>query len=174
MRMSLTELEGAVLSEIHDRGHHSAFQVRRAFQRSPSTEWSGSAGAVYPAIRRLAGRGLVHSEVLPTARRASRLTLTTQGVEALEAWAMDVKRAVGVGLDPFRLRSGIWDGLSPERRRACLTRLVEAVEAEIAAITSDLDELDSTERTRASWAVILQRSRRDWLIQQLSYPADDR
>jgi DNA-binding PadR family transcriptional regulator len=134
---------------------------------SPSTEWSGSAGAVYPAIRRLTERGLVHAELLPDARRASRLTLTPDGIQALEGWAMDVGRALGVGLDPFRLRAGIWTNFAPEQRRACLTRLLEGVEAELLAIANDLDALDGTERPRANWAMILQRARRDWLTNEL-------
>ena len=52
----VTELEGAILSEIQHRGNHTAFQVRRAFQTSPSIEWSGSAGAIYPAIKHLLDR----------------------------------------------------------------------------------------------------------------------
>ena len=48
---SLTELEGAILSEIHHRGASTAFKERKAFQESMSLEWRGSAGAVYPAIR---------------------------------------------------------------------------------------------------------------------------
>ena len=49
----LTELEGAILSEIYHRGQKTAFQVRRAFAASHSLEWKGSAGAVYPAVKRL-------------------------------------------------------------------------------------------------------------------------
>lgn len=169
--MALTELEGAVLSEIHHRDNHSAFRVRRAFQTSPSTEWSGSSGAVYPAIRRLTERGLVDAELLQTARRASRLTLTPEGERALDEWATDVGRAIGVGLDPFRLRSGIWAGLPSDRQTELLTRLLEAIDAE-----RDLEgthQLDETERPRAEWATILQDARRAWLVGQLELLAKE-
>lgn len=168
--MALTELEGAVLSEIHHRGNHSAFRVRRAFQTSPSTEWSGSSGAVYPAIRRLTERGLVNAELLQTARRASRLTLTAEGERALDEWATDVGRAIGVGLDPFRLRSGIWAGLPPDRRRDLLRRLIEAIDAERRA--DGAVQLDATERPRAAWAAILQEARREWLARELGMLGD--
>ena len=171
----LTEMEGAVLSEIHHRGHQSAFKVRKAFEASPSTEWSGSSGAVYPAIRRLTARGLVSSEPLPTARRANRLMLTEEGVAALEAWATDADRAIGVGLDPFRLRSGIWAGLPIDRRRQTLERLAAELDREIEAIEAGLAALDQVERPRAGWALRLQRARRSWIDSELDglVAADD-
>ena len=46
----LTELEGAVLTEIALRGNDTAYKVRRAFQLSPSVQWRGSAGAVSPTL----------------------------------------------------------------------------------------------------------------------------
>jgi DNA-binding PadR family transcriptional regulator len=165
--MSLTELEGAVLSEIHHRGNFTAFKVRRAFQQSPSTEWSGSAGAVYPAIRRLAKRGLLRLERLETARRSNRLSLTPEGVIALEGWATDIGRAIGVGLDPFRLRSGIWAHLAPARQREHLGNLLRALDEEIAATEAGLALLDFTERPRARLATLLQRGRREWVRTQL-------
>ena len=65
----LTELEGAVLTEIALRGDDTAYKVRRAFQRSLSVQWRGSAGAVSPAIRRLVRSGLVTSCPAPIAAR---------------------------------------------------------------------------------------------------------
>ena len=59
----LTELEGAILSEIQHRGQKTAFQVRRAFAVSFSLEWKGSAGAVYPAVKRLEQRGFIQASV---------------------------------------------------------------------------------------------------------------
>src|SRR3569832_2452332 len=58
-RGGLTELEGAILGVLRRGGAMSAYAMRQVFLVSQSDEWSGSAGAVYPAIarRRGAGRG---------------------------------------------------------------------------------------------------------------------
>jgi len=165
--MPITELEGAILCEIHHRGNQTAFRVRRAFLESPSLEWSASKGAVYPAIRRLTERGLIHTEILLTSPRASQLRLTDHGVAALEGWATDANRAIGVGLDPFRLRSGAWAHVAPSRLRLCLEQMRDALEGEIETITTSIASLDETERPRAEWALILQRARRDWITLQL-------
>ena len=160
---ALTELEGAVLSEIHHRGHRTAFQVRRAFQTSPSIEWSGSAGAVYPAIRRLAAAGLLLSTPIVTGRKGSALELTLDGVAAMEAWICDPVRATSVGLDPFRLRAGLWVTLDPERRDAALVRLKQAIDDDLARLTAALDDLDTVERARSEWSIRLQAMRSEWL-----------
>lgn len=167
METTLTELEGAVLSEIHHRGASTAFQVRRAFQVSPSVEWSGSAGAIYPAIRRLTEAGLIHAEAPASGRRTRRLSLTAQGIARIQDWIADVGRATGVGLDPFRLRAGLWAHLAPGRRRSTLQAILAALEVEIAASEGLLRTLDPVERRRAEWALILQNARRQWVQAEL-------
>lgn len=163
----LTELEGAVLSEIHHRGHDTAFQVRRAFQTSPSIEWSGSAGSVYPAIRRLADAGLIDSAPITTGRKGIRLSLSPSGFAALEAWICDPVRAASVGIDPFRLRVGLWDTLDPTMRTEALRRVQCAVAEELERLLASLGELDEVERTRTEWSIDLQNLRSRWLKNQI-------
>lgn len=164
---SLTELEGAVLSEIHHRGHDTAFQVRRAFQISPSIEWSGSAGAVYPAIRRLAEAGLIDTAAITTGRKGSRLAVSLRGEKALQAWMCDPERAASVGVDPFRLRAGLWATLDPETRANALRNIKRSVDEELARLLSSLQGLDPIERARTEWSIELQRIRSHWLTGQL-------
>ena len=162
----LTELEGATLSEIHHRANRTTFQVRRAFQTSPSIEWSGSAGAVYPAIRRLVEAGLVVSLPITTGRKGSALSLSLEGVRALEAWICDPVRATSVGLDPFRLRAGLWATLEPDRRTAALATLKASVDEELERLRAALDGLDPVERARSEWSIRLQALRSQWLDSQ--------
>ena len=161
--VSLTELEGAVLSEIHHRRNTTAFQVRRAFQTSPSIEWSGSAGAVYPAIRRLEAAGLILTTPITTGRKGNALALTPGGVAALETWICDPTRATSVGLDPFRLRAGLWATLPPQTRDAALAALKASVDQELKRLRAALDGLDSVERARSEWSIQLQEMRIEWL-----------
>ena len=51
----MTELEGAILGVIRLDPSCTAYRVRQVFLASRSDEWSGSAGAVYPAIDLTAG-----------------------------------------------------------------------------------------------------------------------
>src|SRR6185503_14228331 len=99
----LTELEGAILTEIAHRGADTAYKVRRAFQLSVNVHWRGSAGAVSPAIRRMKAAGLVAAAPHPT-RAGQVLALTVAGKAALERWATSIEPATSLGLDPFRLR----------------------------------------------------------------------
>ncbi|ATQ41110.1 PadR family transcriptional regulator [Caulobacter mirabilis] len=164
----LTELEGAVLSEIHHRNATTAFKVRRAFQVSPSLEWSGSAGAVYPAIRRLTAAGLIEARPTTSGRKTSLLALTAEGVARLADWICDARRAISVGLDPFRLRSGMWDFLDADRRQAALTEALAALNQELAFLADYLSRLDKVERRRVELSIVLQKARIAWIEEELA------
>lgn len=164
---ALSELEGAILSEIHHRGATTAFKVRKAFQSSPSLEWSGSSGAVYPAIRRLAGQGLIRTEAQASARKTNTLSLTSGGVSRLNAWICDIDRAAGLGLDPFRLRSGLWELLPPADRTAGLKALLAAVRQEIGNLETYRAGLDRVEQRRVDLSISLQKTRVAWLEEEL-------
>ena len=155
----LTELEGAILSEIEHRGQRTAFQVRRAFAESFSLEWKGSAGAVYPAVRRLEGEGLLSASEPIGGRRTRTLALTVIGREALRIWASDPFLSSSSGVDPFRLRAGIWS-LLPEPEKSALLSDVEAhIEHQIAQFEQHLPDLDPVEAIRIELALDLQRIR---------------
>lgn len=117
----LTDLEGAVLAEIAKRGATTSYVVARAFAASPSEYWSGSAGAVYPLIKRLAARGLLAAQADADGKR-TRLDyrVTDAGRAALEDWLLDVKRASGMGFDPLRTRLAHMELVDAEQRRKFL------------------------------------------------------
>ena len=165
---SLTELEGAILSEVHHRGRSTAFQVRKAFQVSPSLEWSGSAGAVYPAIAKLTASGSIRSEKTDSGRKTSLLSLTPEGETRLNDWICDPARAASVGLDPFRLRAGMWSALPAQTRRAAFDALHRRIGEEIVGLKARLTDLDAVERERIELAVLLQQARLDWLNLRLA------
>lgn len=166
--VTLTELEGAILSEIHHRGAETAFKVRKAFLASPSLEWSGSSGAVYPAIRRLSAQGLIRGEAQNSARKGSSLTLTTSGVSALNDWICDLHRAAGLGLDPFRLRSGLWQELPAAVRLKQLARLLVVLQTDIAGLEAYGAGLDRVERRRVDLSIGQQKARALWVEAELS------
>lgn len=169
----LTELEGAILSEIHHRSAGTAFKVRKAFQTSPSLEWSGSSGAVYPAIRRLSSQGLIRSEPQAMARKTNILSLTSDGVARLNAWIGDADRAGGLGLDPFRLRSGLWAHLPPNDRETGLKALLVVVRQGISDLEGYRSDLDRVEQRRVDLAISLQKARALWLEEELGQRLTD-
>jgi DNA-binding PadR family transcriptional regulator len=162
---TLTEVEGAILSEIAHRGNMTAFRVRRAFETSPSVEWSGSAGAIYPAIRRLRERGLLQGEETGDRRGTVHLSLTAAGDAAMLAWACDADRASSVGLDPFRLRAGIWMKLSSAQRRKTMRDTEAAIRANIAYLEEYQLHLDSVEAARITLSLAVQRLRLAYLAE---------
>lgn len=171
--VTLTELEGAILSEVHHRGAKTAFKVRKAFLASPSLEWSGSSGAVYPAIRRLTAQGLIHGEAQKSARKGSSLTLTQEGVVALNAWVCDLDRAAGLGLDPFRLRSGLWDELPHKVRLTQLAGLLAVLKADVADLETYGAGLDRVERRRVDLSIAQQKARAVWVEAELAFVKAD-
>jgi DNA-binding PadR family transcriptional regulator len=164
----VTELEGAILSEIQHRGNDTAFQVRRAFQTSPSIEWSGSAGAIYPAIKRLREQGLIHGEATHDGRSTVRLSLTAGGKAAVIAWACDSERSSSVGIDPFRLRSGIWALLPDDRRRSALQAAAAAIRDNVAFLRNYQARLDEVEAARVELSLRVQAVRLDWISEKLA------
>jgi DNA-binding PadR family transcriptional regulator len=126
-RAELTELEGAILGVLRRTGGSTAYHVRQVFLASRSAEWSGSAGAVYPAIARLKKSGLLAERARKDGRGTKICAITAKGEAAHEAWFCDVARATGAGLDPFRLRAGFWRDLVPGEQRALAQRLRNAL-----------------------------------------------
>lgn len=155
-----TELEGAVLGVIDRRPGCTAYQVRKEFLDSPSAEWSGSAGAVYPAISRLAEQGLIRRAI---AERGEALSLTAAGERALLAWVEDAKRAASAGTDPFRMRSGLLLRLPADRRRRAAQTLRKEISAQVALIHELIRSADAVDATALELTLDLQKARLKWL-----------
>ena len=97
----LTEMEGLVLALLHRDGPLTAYEIKEVFRKSPSAFWSGSAGAVYPLVKRLEKRDILSSTDVSETRRPRReFTLTERGEQLMLAWLSDVERAVDPGYDP--------------------------------------------------------------------------
>jgi DNA-binding PadR family transcriptional regulator len=164
---ALTELEGAALAVINGLGSCTPYQVRLNFLSSRSLEWSGSAGAVYPAIRRLHAGGLLLAQETEDARRSVRFSLSAAGRRAFEAWLKDVERACGSGLDPFRCRADYWDILPAAGRQALLRALVRKLEQKLEMLAA-LSGRPDTEQRALLLEVELHKTRLRWLGRELA------
>jgi DNA-binding PadR family transcriptional regulator len=164
--MQLTDLEGAALAEIASRGAATSYAVAQAFAQSPSEFWSGSAGAVYPLVKRLTVRGLLQPSKAATGKRQRvDYQITAEGRVALEAWLLDAQRAAGMGFDPLRTRLSFLHLVAAAKRRAFL--------ADVRALSSDAAERPVFEgkplmkKIHASWL----NARAKWLA-MLDFVAD--
>lgn len=127
-RAALTELEGTILGAIRRMPGTTAYAIRRAFMTSLSAEWSGSAGAVYPAIERMQKSGLIQGKAARADGRGTiTLTISPRGLALHDKWLADVTRAIGPGSDPFRSRSAAWHLLPAAKRSALLRELTAAI-----------------------------------------------
>ena len=68
----LSELEYVVLGVVRQEAPCTPYVIRQVFAHSPSSYWSGSAGAIYPLVRRLERRGLLESTERRRGSRTSR------------------------------------------------------------------------------------------------------
>ena len=119
--VTASDLEGVVLGLVWADGPCTAYSVRRTVQSSLTAQWSGSAGAIYPAVARLEQRGWIRGQAAATGRRPSRtLEITKAGLEALRTWVGPPLDELGAGIpvDPLRTRLRFLGALPPRRRRA--------------------------------------------------------
>lgn len=133
-----SELEGCVLGHLWKHGPCTAYSVRSAMLESPSSQWSGSAGAIYPLLQRFEERGLVRSRKAMRGERESWLyTLTAGGRGRFREWLGPplTPDVVSITADPLRTRMYFLGALSTRERsafiasaRATLRRHLEELE----------------------------------------------
>jgi len=136
-----SELECFVLGLAWQLGPASPYEIRRHMQESPSTQWSGSAGAIYPLMQRLERAGLLSSHAERDGKRRRReYKITPKGLAALRSWIGPPlgAEAVTVAHDPIRSRARFLTALTPAKRREWL-----------AAARAALDEVEHLVR---SWS----------------------
>jgi DNA-binding PadR family transcriptional regulator len=83
MEASLLEF---VLLGLLDQGGCSGYDLRKLFAASPLRNFSDSPGAIYPALRRLAGRGWIDGQEPGGSRKRQVFAIHERGRAALAAW----------------------------------------------------------------------------------------
>ena len=130
-----SELEGAVLGLLWRSGPMTAHAVRTTFLSSPTDHFSGSAGSIYPLIRRLSRTELIEpSRSAEGIRGGTAYTLTREGRRALKAWIdpADDAPLAGVTFDPLRTRVLALGVLSENQRECFLARAERELESLLA------------------------------------------
>jgi len=170
----LSEMEACVLALIWSGGPSTPYAIRQVFRRSPSPQWSGSAGSIYPLVERLERGRLIRSATHATGRRQARLySLTGSGTQALENWleTTAAEWVAGVPPDPLRTRIRFLGALPAGRRRALLDEAQKNVERHFAAVRRDCRRCrkeGDPEYWMARGAVLAMQARRAWLRELLA------
>jgi len=139
-RRTLSELECFTLGLVWQIGPCTPYVVRKRMLDSPSTQWSGSAGAIYPLMRRLEKYGLLRVKQEATGRRKHETySITPTGLNALKQWIGPPMsdEAITVAHDPLRARA---------RFLGVLTR-----RQQLAWLKAAMDLLDEVERRVKEW-----------------------
>lgn len=162
-RAGLTELEGAILGVLRRAPGMTPYAVRQVFLASRSAEWSGSAGAVYPAIARLARGRLLKARAGGDRRGARTYALSPAGRAAHDRWLCDAARAASPGIDPFRTRAALWPLLPARKRKALMTALRREIEAARTALLRELPERDPADAITDRLVLAVHESRLAWI-----------
>lgn len=129
-KRQLSELECFILGLVWKFGPCTAYSIRQQLQSSPSTQWSGSAGAIYPLVQRLERAGLLKSRSAGRGRRASQeYAITPRGETALRHWIGPPfpPEAMTVTHDPLRSRMRFLSALPPTERRAWIDAAIDSL-----------------------------------------------
>jgi DNA-binding PadR family transcriptional regulator len=165
-----SELESTVLGIVWRSKETTAYALRGVFRESPSLQWSGSAGAIYPLVARLERRGWLRSRTHRTGRREGRMyTLTAAGLRVLRAWLGPPlsPAATSVVPDPLRTRIFFIGALTPEERVKFLEEAEKGLAAELAACAdyakqSGADE-DAVIRAAFDGVLATTKARLEWI-----------
>jgi DNA-binding PadR family transcriptional regulator len=164
-----SELEAVVLGLVWKKGPCTAHAVRIEFAASQSSHWSGSAGSIYPLMRRLEEHGLLASRQEEVGRRPRRLySITAAGRKALRGWLLASDPAVySVQYDPIRIRAWFLGLLTDRQQQAALERAQQELSTRLEQLDRDHDEYLAQGWIHSAVAVdgvrAVTRARIDWL-----------
>lgn len=167
--MDRTDLEQAVLGVVWRDGPCTPYQVRKQFLESPSPNWSGSAGTIYPLMRRLEAMGLLRSRDADRDRRGTKLyRVTAAGRRALKDWLRPPLPISSIlpGVDLIRTRLLFLELLSADERRTFLDavgRQLDEAAAEVGALEREARAHgDTLEALATRGGLLVARARQRW------------
>jgi DNA-binding PadR family transcriptional regulator len=138
----LSEIEACVIALVSVDGPATPYAIRKVFLDSPSPQWSGSAGTIYPLIERLLRRKLIRSKLCLTGkRRGYQISLTAAGSRALRAWlSLPIPEWVaGVPPDPLRTRIRFLSAVGANQQRAFLQNAHQQTQAHLGVVKADCE-----------------------------------
>jgi DNA-binding PadR family transcriptional regulator len=130
-RQALAEFDFILLGAVY-RGYNTGYSIRQLILKTRASRWSGSTGAVYPALRRLQSGGYlqVTTDQSDNGRARTIYHISDTGVKELHAWltAVPPEEDLGMLSDPLRSRTLMLRMLAPKERVETVQRWVESNE----------------------------------------------
>jgi DNA-binding PadR family transcriptional regulator len=131
----LTENEGLLLALLARAGPLTAYQIAKAYDLSPVSNFNTSKGKIYPMIKRLQSSGLILGEVVAGDRRGTeRLTCTKEGLKKVKEWVVSVQPAHILPEDGLRSRVQSFGLLSKAERISWLNDVREKMTEKLDAL----------------------------------------
>jgi len=158
-----SDLEYVVLGIVWKFGPCTAYAVRKEFLTSPSSHFSGSAGAIYPLMQRLENQGLISSSSGSHGKRARCLyAIEPKGSKVLRRWlSLPLPERSSVATyNPLRARFYFLKALSSKQQESFLDNATILVNEEIALVSELSDgylkrgDLFSYLATRSSYLAL--------------------
>jgi len=178
----LTDFEQVLLGVIASEPR-SGYGLKKMFNASPASVYQPSAGALYPALRRLESRGLLHAEKkVSSGRRALRLyDVTEAGRAAHLDWLRQpvAPATVAADLGLHLMRFALMEGqLGREAVLAFLNDLADALDSFISGMEQYVASEARSFRQHAVLAlehgIVMHRASLEWArsaLTALSQPA---
>jgi DNA-binding PadR family transcriptional regulator len=164
----MTELEACVLAVVCQQGPITAYQLRKRFERSPTSSWRASTGSIYPLIKRLHRQGLVQMSQVPADRRGTKMLVASRAGKArVRDWLTVLPSWIGDPTeDPIRTRLLFLDLMEPDTGSAAVAEMLRMTRAAIEAMDESIASPDTSplERIGREGARAMLIARRDWLI----------
>ncbi len=168
--LSLSELEGAVLSMVWRDGPVTPYALRKLAHESRSPQLSTSAGSMYPLVERLVERGLIDGEAFIQGKReGTAYRITKIGLAELRAWIAAPANTVASGalVDPIRTRLMMLNALPRQKQREVIENLRRALEDDLEDVMAKREEFELLDdpHALAAWRgdLLVQRARLKWL-----------
>jgi DNA-binding PadR family transcriptional regulator len=136
---ALTDFEQVLLGVI-DSEPRSGYGLKKVFSSSPSSVYQPSPGALYPALRRLEARGLLHAEKVSNGRRAQRMYYVTDSGRAIHMdWLRQpvVPATVGADLGLHLMRFALMENHLP---RAAVLAFLKDLETALDGFVSAMEQ----------------------------------
>jgi len=133
----LSMLEQVVIGIVWKKGPLTPYAVRKEFTESPSSHFSGSAGAIYPLMERLEARDYLSSASEPHGKRPRTLyQASPKGEAALQEWLAtpSLEDSSVTTYNPLRTRFYFLKALSPAKQGEFVENAETMLKEELARV----------------------------------------
>lgn len=170
----LTEMEAAVLGALWQNGPCTAYLIRKEFLESVSPRWSGSAGAIYPLLKRMERIGFVESRINNRGKRSQRdYEISNTGLTVFRRWLRNLNPEADAGLlhDPMRSKLFFLDAISKAQAERLVRSALAELREQLRQFESDCEAVSDRKNSAAHLAarntLLLTNARVVWLEEVL-------